>query len=52
MPLSVAIPGSLFEAVTFHLVSRKISFFFHWEAQSFNPLKPQDLISAAFSRFQ
>ena len=52
IPFSVAVPFSLFEAVTFHLVSRKTSLFFHCEAQSFNSLKPQELISAAFSRFQ
>ena len=52
MPLSTAISRSLFEAMTFHLVSRKISLFFRWEAQSFNLLKSQKLLSVTFSRFQ
>ena len=53
MQLSAAIPHSLFEAITFHLINQKKFFFFHWEAQSFNLLKHQKLMSTALmSRFQ
>ena len=48
MQLSAAISRSLFEAITLHLISRKISLFFHWEAQSFNLLKSQKLMSHFF----
>ena len=48
MPLSAAISRSLFEAITRHVVSRKISLFFPWEAQLFNLLKSQKLMSVTF----
>ena len=50
--LSVSISCLLFKAMTFYLVSRRISFFFHWEVQSFSLLKYQKLTSAAFFCFQ
>ena len=41
MPLPATNSCSLFEALTFHLVSHKIFFVFRWEAQSSNLLKPK-----------
>ena len=46
IPLSLVISHSFFTAITVHLASCKISFFFHWEAPSFNLWKSQKLMSA------
>ena len=51
MPLTAAIAGSLVKGITFDLVGQKILLFCHWEAQSFNLMKHQKLMSATFFRF-
>ena len=50
-PLPATISCSLVKGTTFDLVSQKISFFFHWKAQSFHLMKHQKLIQSHFLIF-
>ena len=52
MSLSAAISRLFFKVITFDQASGGISLFFHWKAESFNLMKHQILMSAAFSCFQ